>query len=234
MSLSAGISLKNGEICHSRFAATRLEAHPQYYDDDTDEESGVIYVTSQRFIFKGSRKTKTLLLSRLAGCDGSTDVLTISAASGKTVNYHTGPLLASSVAEQLRAILAGGAPETVPRLREQPPSAPPKNCDTCNHWSQSREKCKIDGLRPSRPESCPDWEAPSLPDSEPPVNLSDPGLAGMAVFQSTPPEPPVAADRQRRSLRKQQPSYFPGSKSEWFIVLGIAALLLLAIAAYFR
>ena len=135
--LIVGIILKSGEICYSKFEVTRMKSRPKNYEDDTDEEDGVIYITSQRFIFKGSRKTKIFVWPRIVACEGSSDVLTITSASGNLTSYNTGRILASSVAEQIRSIFNGSADEVIPIIQEQHAPEPPKCCENCSNGSLS-------------------------------------------------------------------------------------------------
>lgn len=164
MPLIVGILLKSGEICYSKFEVTRMKSRPKNYEDDTDEEDGVIYITSQRFIFKGSRKTKTLIWPRIVACEGSSNVLTITSASGNLTSYNTGRILASSVAEQIRSIFNGSADEVIPILQEQHAPEPPKCCENCSNWSFSSGECKADRVQHLCSDFCVKWKAPALPE----------------------------------------------------------------------
>jgi len=109
------IVLKKGETCFSKFEATRMDTDYSDYEKEIDEEDGIIYITSQRFIFKGDKKVKTIPLLKIVSCVGETSTLTISPDNGVSVDYDCGRILASSASEQILAIINGA---NVAPLRE--------------------------------------------------------------------------------------------------------------------
>ena len=101
------IILKKDEECYSKFEATKLDSETDYSDffTESDDEDGFIYITSQRFIFKGDKKTKTIPMAKILACNNEEYTIKISPENGESITYDTKEALASSVCRQILAII---------------------------------------------------------------------------------------------------------------------------------
>lgn len=115
MEENVDITLKNGEICYSKFHAGLISK-----TDPSEIDDGTVFITQRRLVFKG-KITLAMSMAKITACDSTpANRLSFHMENGNLITFDTKNILAPSIIEHIASIAGGAQPQDFSPLQENP------------------------------------------------------------------------------------------------------------------
>ena len=105
------ITLKNGEVCHSKFDAVLFGK-----TDDHENDDGIVYITNKRIVFHG-KKILAFSIAKIRKSESNPGKVSFLMENGNLIIFDTKSTFAPSVITHIASIEKGAGTEEIPPLK---------------------------------------------------------------------------------------------------------------------